>query len=31
MIKYICDLCGKESEYLEKYYILMMSDYKIYT
>ena len=24
MIKYICDLCGKESEYLEKYYIPMM-------
>ncbi len=29
MIKYICDLCGKESECLEKYYIPMMSDYKI--
>ena len=24
MIKYICDLCGKESKYLEKYYIPMM-------
>ena len=24
MIKYICDLCGKESEYLDKYYIPMM-------
>lgn len=24
MIKYICDLCGKESGYLEKYYIPMM-------
>lgn len=24
MIKYICDLCGKESEYLDKYYISMM-------
>lgn len=24
MIKYICDLCGKKSEYLDKYYILMM-------
>lgn len=21
MIKYICDLCGKESKYLNKYYI----------
>ena len=24
MIKYICDLYGKESEYLDKYYIPMM-------
>ena len=24
MIKYVCDLCGRESEYLEKYYIPMM-------
>lgn len=24
MIKYICDLCGKESAYLDKYYIPMM-------
>ena len=24
MIKYICDLCGKESEYSGKYYIPMM-------
>ncbi len=24
MIKYICDLCGKESKYLDKYYIPMM-------
>ena len=24
MIKHICDLCGKESEYLDKYYIPMM-------
>lgn len=24
MIKYICDLCGKESGYLDKYYIPMM-------
>lgn len=25
MIKYICDLCGKESEYLKRYYIPMMN------
>lgn len=25
MIKYICDLCGRESEHLEKYYIPMMN------
>ncbi len=25
MIKYICDLCGKESEKLEKYYLPMMN------
>lgn len=24
MIKYICDLCGKESGYSDKYYIPMM-------
>lgn len=24
MVKYYCDLCGKETEYLEKYYIPMM-------
>lgn len=24
MIKHICDLCGKESKYLDKYYIPMM-------
>lgn len=24
MIKYICDLCGKESKCLDKYYIPMM-------